>query len=344
MTKPKQEQFGRYESLRLQLADVARRFVEVGKHFPTVHFQFLQADRSMGRSGWSSWIDANRTADTNHETWDVYPSTWSSDDWSLDELESREGLVSQFAGVFRSSLGNVQQAQSEFERLAVCGSKILIALKEECATHKRFTAHAAFTYVCPGCRGWLDAVRNTAELHRSAYLNVNSGIWGVADDELSVVRAMGRSMSMATAELESGKSPTIGVFASEISPDIFAASANAIRLWLQGEMSEQIDAQTMYQDITPIKLAGSTKPDPALEALKIEDGSRAAPRLAPRSKKKNERGRPSPDAATLKDEQRVFDGWSKARYGTFKNYALELKRDVSEVTAIMERVRKRHRR
>jgi hypothetical protein len=149
-------------------------------------------------------------------------------------------------------------------------------------------------------------------------------------------------MAKSNAEIEQsrqgGVPPPIGVFAVEISPDVFAASAAAIRLWLQGELSEQIEYITY--DFEPIRIKSTVAADKALAVIGLQGDIVAAPKLSPRRVKKK-RGRKLPGPETEALENRIYNAWSTRSYVTYEDCALALGEDVAAVGKVIQRVARR---
>ena len=307
MSKKARSSLQRYDSLRLQLAERHGEFLDAARRFPDFRFEILQADYSMGPDEWFDWIKSNRADPESHESFDVYPHSCWGNRWSLEELEIFEGKTSRYCGRYRSASGSLSVAVPLFEQLSERANRILYALKAECDKHRQLEECTSFSNLSPGYRGWLDSVRNTAELNRSAYLDVENRIWNAKPDLLSTKRAIAESMKACAAAKERGEPLPNGILATEIVPGIFSASANAIRLWLEGVVSEQLVKP--YHNFDPIRLCGTNSPDVALSLIRNETGSLPAiPAMADASENKSP-GRPSLSQERCEEDAKIYDAW-----------------------------------
>ena len=314
-----ESEFSRYESLRLQLAELGNQFLTDARLYPGVNYRVLQADHSMGNDWWSEWIDTNRTQNDSHEYFDVHPATWAGSDWTLDDLKFMEGRASNFCGLFESDFGNLGVAFPHLKRLSERANAVLISLQKEVEQHPELIRLASFGHLCPGHRGWLDSVRNTAELNRNAYVDVKTKIWGVQDDMLSRVRAIASIMRQTKAARSKGIDPECGVIGFELYPDVFTASGNAIRLWLKGVTEENV-----YKPIhtfNPICIPSSGGPDEAFAILNNCESKLPSIPSKSVSQRSKKRGRKGSSELERTNDKRVFDSWKKSGYQTHKEFA-----------------------
>ena len=341
-SSPYESEFSRYESLRLQLAELGNQFLTDARLYPGVNFRVLQADHSMGNDWWSEWIDKNRTQNDSHEYFDVHPATWAGSDWTFDDLEFMEGQASDVCGHFECGSGNLGVALPHLKRLSEQANAVLTSLQKEVEQHPELIRLASFGHLCPGYRGWLDSVRNTAELNRNAYVDVKTKIWGVQDDMLSRVRAIASIMNQTKAATSKGIDPECGVIGFELYPDVFTASGNAIRLWLKGVTEENV--YKPIHNFDPICIPSSGGPDEALAILnncEIKLPSIPSKSVSRRSKK---RGRKGPSDPERKIDKRVFDSWKASGYTTYKEFAEKHDHSLPEVRKQIEREAKRRKR
>ncbi|WP_345318628.1 hypothetical protein [Novipirellula rosea] len=333
-TRSNDKALNRYEALRLQLAEIAIQFFEAARHSPGVHFQLLQADHNMGSDGWS------RELDEWHEFLDVYPATWASSNWTHDDLVYMEGQTSQFCGLYKSVSGNLLSAIPEFKRLSERANSVLLALKQEADRHPKLGRFASFGQLCPGNRGWLDSVIKTAALNRNAYVDVKPRIFGVPDDLPSVIRAMGSRK--AEAALDRGLAPPCGVVTFEISPDVFTASGNAIRLWLHGGIAENVFSPTY--DFEPICIPCSGSSDEATEVFRTFRTPLPSIPCSSKPRRPKKRGRTGLSEQERKEDRRVLESWMTEEYKTYVELASTIGCRPNEVKKRIEREQKRRQR
>lgn len=341
-TRIDSNELNRYEALRLQLAEIGNQFFEAARHYPGVHFQILQSDHSMGSDWWSSWIESHRTLDDWYEVWDVYPATWASSEWTLDDLDYMKQHTSQYCGLYKSVSGNLPFAIPELNRLSERANDVLFAVKKEVDEHQKLSRLASFSHLCPGYRGWLDSVRNTAELNRNAYVDVKTRMWGVPDDFPSVIKAMRSSMKEAKAALDRGISPPCGVVAFEIFPDVFTASGNAVRLWLEGGVAENIFPPTHNFDAISIRCMGST--DEATAILRYCGEKLPSIPQASTLRRPKKRGRTGLSEQERTQDKKIYENWMASGYKTYAEFALKNGYTLGDVKKRIEREQKRRKR
>ena len=216
---------------------------------------------------------------------------------------------------------------------------ILKAIERELNENKNVPETADVGYICLGYRGWLDAVRNTAELHQCVLLNVDSELWGVGRDTRAVIRNLARQSNDPVLRDNS-------VLVSEIVPDIFTACGNAIRLWLNAKPS--IPIKRVKYNFEPITLPAAEYPDKALARLGFVEPTQLAEGIAIKPRKKcGKRGRKlAPD--TAEKDLGIYEGWRRGwesgKYRIIAEYAKDIEwdmEDLEDLELLIDRVRKR---
>ncbi len=296
----------RYVGLRKQLAELGRSLIRASTQFPGSIYEFIESDAPLSYVDWRRWINCNRAVeDLKRERWDIFPAGWATDH---DKFELVDAECTRICGVFYSPPTTLDAAQAELEHLADTGTKILLAIRSEV---KRSTLLDKVGFVPSplpdGHRGWLDMVRNTAEINRGINLKVDYRVFPAAGDRQSQLAAMRKSLAKTNHDSAQSAPRPNGFSACRVTPDIFSASANAITIWLQGKQSQPI-VPTVCSDLAIPRLLSPDGGDDDLEIL-CEPSSRQDQRPAApaTTKPKRKTGRPRADAETQSRDRRLFD-------------------------------------
>ena len=179
-----------------------------------------------------------------------------------------------------------------------------------------------------GYRCFLDEVRNTAEMHQIALLNVEQHIWGTERDTMSQVRAIGRSMAQCEIAILKGETAPLDFGVVEINPSIFFACANAIRLWLEGTAPNPMNEFVIY-DLETITLPATASPD---KALSLMGGPLFMGDAHIRPPKK--RGRKAAPSSVQAEELRLYCLKQKPEYRDYQ----DLEKDVHIPAATLRKI------
>ena len=311
----------RYRELRKQLAELGSSFNRASEKLPSSFYEFIEADSPMSRGEWRRWIDDNRTGDDlQRERWDIYPAGWSLDQ---DLSEIVEPDRTRICGVLHSQPATIDAAESELKHLANTGIKILLAIRDEVKLSPGLDNLTDVPKPLPeGHRGWLDLVRNSAETNRGTSLMVEYRLFPSDHDRQSQLKFMVKSLTASRKN-----HPFDGFNSCRVTPDIFAVSANAIIIWLEGTQEEPI-VPLVCPGLTIPKLLSPDDRDDALEILRGTN-SRTNQSLAvpPARSRKPKRGRPPRNEATKARDQKVYqqsrDGIPRKEIARRFNLSLE---------------------
>lgn len=253
---------GRYREFRKQLAELGRCFNRASTQFPASFYEFIEADSAMSQSKWRRWIEDNRTGDDlQRERWDIYPAGWAFDHAEFEIVESD---CTRISGVLLGQPATIDAAETELKHLANTGVSTLLAIRDEVKQIPALVNLVDLSMPLPeGHRGWLDLVRKSAETNRGSTLKVEYRLFPCDQDRQSQLKFMVKSLAASRAN-----QPYCGFNACRVTPDIFAASANAIKIWLEGKQEEAI-VPLVCTGLTIPKLLS---PDGHDDVLEIERG------------------------------------------------------------------------
>ena len=324
----------RYRQLRMQLAELGRKFFDASKQFPATFYEFVAAGSPVPYEIWRRWIKANRTAaDLENERWEIYQAGWDFDCSSLEVVESDR---TRDCGVLFSP--SVEAAQATLQDLAGTGIQILRAIREVVKELTSVDTNVDALWVLPdGHRGWLDLVRRTALVNRGISLKVDRRLFNAAKDRQSQLVELHRTFADHHNGAESPKDSNV----MRVTPDIFSASANAIRIWLAGIQDEPI--ATEWPGLNLLQLPS---PDNCDHALDVSDWTKSLSdsnsTVSSIRRPKRKRGRPRLDEKTLAEDRRIFE---TKRSGTpNEELARRFNLSIDEIALRIDRERKRHER
>jgi hypothetical protein len=241
----------KYREFRKQLGEHGLSFQRAATQFPSSFYEFVEANSPLSVEDWNRWILENRTAsELQRQHWDIYPSGWAIDHEKVFQqakyyqmvYSNKSGIGSdrtRICGVLHSPSATLEAAQAELEQLSETGIEILLAIRNEIRKSPSLNDFAILPTLPDGHRGWLDLVRQTAEDNRGVSLKVNYHIFNVPRDSRSQFLAMKHSLSKKHDATTNETSPADSAVC-RVTPDIFSASANAIRIWLDGKQDEPI--------------------------------------------------------------------------------------------------------
>jgi hypothetical protein len=340
----------RYRELRKQIAELGVRFQRAATQFPSTYFEIVESDSSLATEAWKLWISENRTPEElKQQHWDFYPTGWAVDTEKIWESITDCELVHQdnsgnilestkHCGVLHGISSTIGAAQRELESLSKTGLQILLAIRQEVRQSESLQEFATLTTLANGHRGWLDLVRQTAEVNRGANLKVEYGTFNITVDPRSQFFAIRKSMAEKRDNIVKERTP-LDSYVCRVSPDIFSASANAIGIWLQGIEEEPI-VSLVCPGLTTPRILSPDAPDEALEllhGLKLRrDQSTPMP---PAGKVKRKVGRPKLDKATRELDQRIFDASKSCN--DRQELSTRFKLTVEEINKRIDRERKR---
>jgi hypothetical protein len=339
----------RYQELRKQIAELGLRFHRAATQFPSTYFEIVESNSSLATEVWTLWISENRTPEElQHQHWDIYPPGWAVDvqkvlEWVIDcepILQDRSGNsleTTKHCGVLHGISSTIGAAQRELESLSKTGLQILLAIRQEVRQSESLQEFATLSILADGHRGWLDLVRQTAEVNRGANLKVEYGIFNIAVDPRSQFFAIRKSMAEKRDNTIRGRNPADS-HVCRVSPDIFSASANAIGIWLQGIQEEPI-VSLVCPGLTIPRILSPDATDEALELLHglnlRRDQSVPTP---PVQKAKRKVGRPKLDKATRELDRRIFDASKSCN--DRQELSTRFNLPVEEINKRIDRVRK----
>jgi hypothetical protein len=341
----------RYQELRKQIAELGLRFQSAATQFPFSYYEIVESDLSVGIKGWNRWILENRTPDElKQQHWDIYPSGWAADtegvwDWVMHWEpihQDKSGNIlesTKHCGVLHGISSTLVTAQRELESLSKTGIQILLAIRLEVRQCTSLEEFATLSTVLPdGHRGWLELVRQTAEVNRAADLKAEYRILNIADDRHSQCRAIRKAMTEKRDNTVRARDPADSQVC-RVSPDIFSASANAIGIWLSGKQGEPI-LHLVCPGLTIPRILSPDATDEALELLHGVNPRRDQSVPTPPAKKaKRKAGRPRLDQETRDRDRRIFEackaGNKREELSRFHNLTVE------EIALCIDRQRKR---